>query len=77
VAKEENIDHTLLDRVIVLNKGLINPTYSIAKESTDNADMFLHYYIDLLNFLQRENTRRQTVPYLDYAGKLSKNWIKL
>lgn len=77
VAKEEKIDHTLLDRVIVLNKGLINPTYSIAKESTDNANMFLHYYIDLLNYLQRENTRRQTVPYLDYAGKLSKDWIKL
>jgi hypothetical protein len=77
VAKEEKIDYTLLDRVIVLNKGLINPTYSIAKESADNADMFLHYYMDLLNYLQRENTRRQTVPYLEYAGKLSKDWIKL
>ena len=77
IAKEEKIDYTLLDRVIVLNKGLINPTYSIAKESSDNADMFLHYYIDLLNYLQRENKRRQTVPYLEYAGKLSKDWIKL
>ncbi len=76
VAKEENIDYKLLDRIIVLNKGLINPTYSIAKESTDNADMFLHFYMDILNFLQRENLRRQTVPYIEYAGKMSKNWIK-
>ena len=77
VAKEENIDYKLLDRVIVLNKGLINSTYSIAKESSDNASMFLHYYMDLLNYLQRENARRQTVPYLEYAGRMSKDWIKL
>ena len=77
VAKEENIDPKLIDRVIVLNKGLLNPTYSIAKESEDNADMLLHFYMDLMNYLQRENARRQVVPYLEYAGRMSKNWIKL
>ena len=76
VANEENIDFRLLDRIVVLNKGLINPTYSMAKESPDNADMFLHFYMDILNFLQRENLRRQTVPYIEYAGKMSKDWIK-
>lgn len=77
VSSEENIDHVILDRVIVLNKGLINPTYSVGKESKDNADTFLHYYMDLLNYLARENQRRQTVPYLEYAGRMSRGWMKL
>ena len=77
IAQEEKIDQALLDRVIVLNKGIINPTYLIAKESKDNADMFLHFYMDLINYLQRENSRRKTVPYLEYAGRMSNDWIKL
>jgi len=77
IAKEENIDYALLDRVVVLNRGFLNPTYSIAKESIDNGGIFLNLYIDLLNYLQRENTRRQNVPYLEYAGSMSKGWIKL
>nr|WP_315231730.1 DUF6602 domain-containing protein [uncultured Flavobacterium sp.] len=77
VAKEIGVDYKQIDRVIVLNRGLLNPTYSIAKESTDNAEMLLVYYIDLLNYLQRENNRRKIVPYQEYAGKMSHSWIKL
>jgi len=77
VANEENIDSTLLDRLYVLNKGFINTSDSVGKESEDNADTFLHFYMNLLNFLQRENARRKTVPYLDYAGKLTNGWEKL
>ncbi|WP_291285762.1 DUF6602 domain-containing protein [Flavobacterium sp.] len=77
VAVEEKNDYTLIDRFYVLNKGLINPTVSMAKESKDNAECLLHFYMHLLNFIQRENNRRQTVPYLDYAGKLSKGWEKI
>ena len=61
----------------MFNKGLLNPTYAIGKESKDNADMFLRFYMDLMNYLQRENARRQVVPYLEYAGRMYKNWIKL
>jgi hypothetical protein len=49
----------------------------MAKESEDNAECLLHFYMHILNFVQRENNRRQTVPYLDYAGKLSKGWKKI
>lgn len=76
VAAEEKIDYKMLDRVVIIGRGLINPTYDIAKQSTDDAGMLLHYYMDLLNFLQRENNRRQTVPYQEYAGKMSQDWIK-
>jgi len=77
IAIEENIDSTLIDRFFVLDKGLINPTNSTAKESKDNAECLLYFYMHLLNFIQRENNRRQTVPYLDYAGKLSKGWEQI
>lgn len=77
VAAEEKIDYKILDRVVVIGKGLINPTYEIAKQSKDDGGMLLHYYMDLLNFLQRENNRRQMVPYQEYAGKMSQDWIKL
>lgn len=76
-ANDEKIDATLIDRIIVLNKGLINPVDSIAKESKDNAEILMYFYMNLLNFIQRENKRRDSVPYLDYAGKLSKGWQHL
>lgn len=77
VALEESKDASLIDRIFVLNKGLINPCESIGKESKENAESLLYFYMNLLNFLQRENNRRQTTPYLDYAGKLSKGWTKI
>lgn len=77
VAREEKIDHTLIDRILVLKKGIINPNDAIGKDSKDDAESLLYFYMNILNFIQRENNRRQTVPYLDYAGKLSKGWNKL
>lgn len=77
VAFEEKKDETLIDRIFVLDRGLVNPCDSIGKETNDNAESLLYFYMNLLNFLQRENNRRQTAPYLDYAGKLSKGWTKI
>lgn len=74
VATEENIDPTLIDRIFVLNKGLINVAHSIGKTSTDNQETFMYFYMNLLNFLQRENGRRKTVPYLEYSGTMKKGW---
>ncbi len=77
VANEEEIDFTSIDRIFVLNKGLINPSDLVGKESEDDAETFLYFYMNLLNFLQRENSRRDTVPYLDYAGKMTNGWESL
>lgn len=77
VAKEENIDPSLVDRFIVLKRGLINPTNQSGKESDDHAQLFMYFYMHLLNYLERENQRRKRVPYLDYAGKMSEGWKKL
>jgi len=77
LASEEKIDLTLIDRIFVLNRGLINVTNAVGKETKDNAESFLYFYMNLLNYIQRENARRQTVPYLDYAGRLSNGWEHL
>lgn len=77
VASDENLDYTLIDRIFVLNRGLINASASVGRESDDSAETFLHFYMNLLNYLERENTRRKAVPYIDYAGKLSKGWKSL
>jgi len=76
VGKEMGIDPSLIDRVFVLNKGLINFGHRVVKETSDNAEGFLYYYMGLLNFILRENSRRETVPYTSYAGRLSKGWRK-
>lgn len=77
VATEEKIDSTLIDQLFVLNKGLINVAHSIGKSSNENNETFLYFYMNLLNFLERENGRRKTVPYLDYAGTVKKGYQKI
>ncbi len=77
VATAEKIDLTVIDRIFVLDRGLINVTDAKANESKDKNEVFLHFLMNMLNYIQRENARRQTTSYIDYAGKLSTGWIKL
>ena len=77
VAAEEKVDSTLIDRIFVFNKGLINTAHNVGKTSTDNQETFLYFYMNLLNFLERENGRRKTVPYLEYSGTMKKGWEKI
>jgi len=74
VAAEEKIDTKLIDRIFVLNRGLINLPHSIGKSSNDNSETFLYFYMNLLNFLERENGRRKSVNYQDYSGSMKKGW---
>lgn len=76
-AVNEKIDPTVIDRIFVLDRGLINVTDANGNESNNKNEIFLHFLMNMLNYIQRENARRQTTPYIDYAGKLSSGWIKL
>jgi hypothetical protein len=68
----------IIDRIYVPNYGLINPAFDVGlPESKDSGDALLHFYMNTLNFLFRENARRDPVPYLNYAGRLTKGWTKL
>ena len=77
VATEEKVNPTLIDRIFVLNRGLINLAHSIGKSSDDSNETFLYFYMNLLNFLERENGRRKTVPYQDYSGTMTKGWLPI
>jgi hypothetical protein len=55
----------------------MNLTNSTGTELKDNAQLFMYFYMHLLNYVQRENSRRLRVPYLDYAGNMSNGWTKL
>lgn len=77
VSEKEKINISLIDRFFVFNRGLINPVASMVKETKDNAENLLYFYMHLLQFLDRENSRRNITPYLDYAGKLSSGWEKV
>jgi hypothetical protein len=67
-----------IDRIYVANRGLLNPVYNFGiAEDPEEGIALLHFYMDILNFLQRENRRRPTVPYIAYAGRIGKRWEKL
>ena len=37
----------------------------------------MQFYMHILNFLARENDRRESVPYLEYAGRMTEGWKSL
>jgi hypothetical protein len=76
-AEEKKIDSTLIDRIFVMNKGLINMAHSKAKSSKDNSETLLYFYMSILNFIERENGRRKTVPYMEYSGTIDKGWTSI
>ncbi len=78
VAADERIDATLVDRVYVARRGLLNipHDHGMAEEGDDGRGL-LNYYMHVLNFLVRENRRREPVDYIEYAGRMTKGWKKL
>jgi hypothetical protein len=80
VSKEITIEANVIDRLYVVNRGLINfqPDYHIGLiENGNSGKALIRFYMDILNFVIREDARRPLVPYIDYAGRNTKDWIKL
>lgn len=72
------ISRSVINRLYVANHGLINlDDERGVVEETNSGTALMHFYMHTLNFLERENRRRQSVPYVDYAGRLSKGWEQL
>lgn len=70
-----NIPLSVVDRVYVLNRGLLIPDEGKGFEENQlPGSGLLQFYMHTLNFLMRENGRRETVPYLDYAGRMATGW---
>ena len=65
----------VLDRVIVIDRGIIRPQVSAALLKENSTSLFLEFYLHLINFLMRERTRR---PPIDWNAYTTRNrWTKL
>jgi hypothetical protein len=78
VAKEENIDLSFVDRLFVMERGLINPSARKGKEISDEAAIiFAELFLNLTNFLERERSRRPPLSWQSYALPQSRGWCDL
>jgi hypothetical protein len=68
----------VIERILVLDRGLIDPAHGIGKISArEGADTFFDWYLHLSNFILRENARRPTVDWQYYGGETSPGWTRL
>jgi hypothetical protein len=65
----------LLDRVIVLDRGMIRPQVRSARVREEATGIFLDFYIHLANFLTRERGRRPQIDWEAYSA--TKKWIRI
>ncbi|ABD69055.1 hypothetical protein Rfer_1321 [Rhodoferax ferrireducens T118] len=68
----------LIDVVYVLNRGMIRPAKNAGKTNDkDELNMFLEFYLHLVNFLRREMPRRPAMDWQAYSSKTSRGWLPL
>ena len=74
-AEVEECSVDVIDRIVVLDRGLIRPQVGAARVRDEASGIFLDLYLHLVNFLARERKRR---PDIDWTAYTSRNpWIKL
>lgn len=78
-ADERGMAVDLIDRVVVLDRGIINPPAGIGKtaQGGEDAEVFLEWYLHLINFLNREKSRRPHVDWQVYSSRTSQGWKRL
>jgi len=77
-ASEAGISLDCVDRIIVLDRGMLHPANSGGSWDTDSdATVFLESYLHIVNLLNRESRRREPVDWQLYAPRGSRSWTKL
>lgn len=77
-AKRANCGLDVLDRIVVLDRGMINPCTSTGKATNkDGESIFLELYVHIVNFINRERDRRPSVDWQVYSARTSPGWMKL
>jgi hypothetical protein len=67
-----------VDRLFVLDRGIINPRKRAGKWESGNADsIFLETYLHIMNFLGRESGRRKPVDWQIYGPRSAPGWKPL
>ena len=79
VAKEERAELGFIDRVVVLDRGLIAPPQSTGKLLLDSGPSVFHeWFFHLMNFLTREiEHRHSSMDWQLYSSRLSSGWKRL
>lgn len=67
-----------IERIIVLDRGMINPGPGVGKSTgVSGESIFLEFYVHLMNFLNRERSRRQPVDWQVYSARTAPGWDKI
>jgi hypothetical protein len=77
VKKEIGCKPALIDRELVLNRGMINPPSASGTDNFEISSAFKQWFINLANFLARENGRRPPVDWQTYTRKHQPGWKTL
>ncbi len=77
-AKSAGVAPDCVDRLFILDRGIINPQKRAGKWEAGNADsVFLESYLHVVNFLARESDRRKPVDWQMYGPKSASDWKRL
>jgi hypothetical protein len=74
-AKDAGCDLDCIDRVFVLDRGIIQPKAAVASVGENSAGIFLDFYLHLMNFLTRERRRRPVIDWTAYTAR--GRWMRL
>ncbi len=77
-AEKAKVGDDVVDLVVVLDRGLINPGKAVGKSIGDEPmGIFMEFYLHVINFLNREYRRRQVIDWQDYAAGAQRKWVRL
>lgn len=68
---------SLIDRILVLNRGMINPPFKSGTDQFELSSVFQQWFINLVNFLIRENGRRPPFDLQTYTKTQLPGWRAL
>jgi hypothetical protein len=76
-AAKANVSPASMDRILVLNRGMLNPPSQSGTDQFLVSSVFQQWVINLVNFLTRENGRRPPWDWQMYANKRIPGWRPL
>ncbi len=77
-ATAANAGLDVVDLVVVLDRGLINPGKAVGKAiAEETMGIFMEFYLHVINFLGREYQRRPVIDWQAYAAGAQREWVRL
>lgn len=70
-------DRDLIDRIVVLDRGMLNPPFARGKNASDEKRVLHEWFVGFANFLERERARRKPMDWQVYLDRYSSGWVKL